>query len=119
MRFPLLLFIALSVLGIAAQKTDAETFYYFCTSHSKNPQKTDGKQYILLTEVKAIKTEEATFKKMAKEWQNMVDQRCKNDQGCTGNLNYYTDKESAQAQLEIVKKLYKDPSRFIVQKVNF
>ena len=46
-------------------------------------------------------------------------QICQSEKGCTSDLNFYTTPEAATAELENMKKVYGDTTRYSLKQENF
>jgi hypothetical protein len=117
---PLILvpFLLFQIFVTPNKKTES-TFYYFCDSHSMDPQTVIGRQVILYTKVYKIIGEKNTIKERTKEWLKLVENNCENEKGCTSDLNYYPTKEDAEKQFESTKHLYRDASKYILKLIDF
>jgi|GEM_PF-3662198 len=92
-------------------------FFYFCLSHSKYSTSVKEKQFIIYTNIDEFTGDENKLREISRKWGEYVRLNCENNIGCTSDLNYYKSKEQADMQLEIVKKRYSDPEKFILKKV--
>lgn len=102
--------------GVISQK---KTFFYFCTSRGMESVSDGPKETILLTKVTKITCDEASFRTIANKWQAYVDNTCKNNGGCTSDLNYYETVEAAQAEFLKYERKYADATKFNTSMVNF
>ena len=93
------------------------SFYYFCQSTPRPWGKIVGKQNILYTDVVQIECEEAYFKTLAADWGATVDKNCKNENGCTSDLNYYPSLSQAKTQFDNLLKRYTDTAIYNAQKI--
>lgn len=117
---PALLLIApflLPVNKFTGNVKNEKTFYYYCDSHSMDPQSVKGKQVILYTEVYKITCEEERISDKTVAWAALVDAACENERGCTSDLNYYETKEEAETRLKETKKHYSDTEKYTLKKM--
>ena len=97
------------------QSKKPQTFYYFCVSHSVNPS--SNKQVILYTEISKINCEESELGKQSKKWTSLVNENCKNQAGCTSDLNYYPTENDAKVKFQKMKERYADSKKFSLVKL--
>ncbi len=118
-----LLALTLLTLCIAACNKDLvntkNTGYYFCYSHKWKPQADSAITYILYTDIQPIHGDEQIIREKASKWGQLVHRRCKNTNGCTSDLMYYYTIQQAEANRNQVFELYKDPEKYIMEKVDF
>jgi hypothetical protein len=112
----LILIFFVSSFQSRSKKDFTAGYYYFCDSHPFVWGASD-KKYILYTDIVQIECEEAYFKTLAEEWGKTVTNNCKNEQGCTSDLNYYHTLSDAKTQLDKLLKRYSDTTIYNVRKV--
>lgn len=93
-----------------------ETYYYFCSSR---PIQSDSNANIAFyTEVRSTECDKAYMKYLAQGWGLYLKENCRNANGCTSDLNYYTTLEHAQKEFKSILNRYQSKSYTLV-KVEF
>lgn len=101
-----LLFLLPLISFTKEQEPKEETYYYFCTSRPIKKDVPSGTGFY--TDIKQVCGDQAYMKLISRAWYNYLKTKCKNQSGCTSDLNYYTTMEHAQAEYQsIVVKRYK------------
>lgn len=99
--------------------TFKSTGYYFCYSHEKKPKEESTLKYILHTDILKIERDVQVTKEKASDWDKFVNNRCKNTGGCTSDLMYYDTFDEADAMRNEMFKIYKNPEKYQIEKVEF
>jgi hypothetical protein len=117
----LLLFLlpALSNNHSIVKKDTKETYYYFCVSRALKSTGTNEKQYVLLTELKKVNCDETYLDTKAHDWSNFVNDICKNESGCTSDLNSYRTFREAKLQYQKTQRNFSDKNKYQFKKVSF
>jgi hypothetical protein len=91
--------------------------YYFCVSHTISTNSKSQKQNVLYTGIDTIASDEEMISLKTKEWAKYVVDNCRNENGCTSDLNYYQTEEQAETECSKMIMKLSDTAKYIAAKV--
>ncbi len=107
---------ALSDTAVATRKN---TVYYFFTSRAIDQQKVEGKQYAVYTAIQQMPNDLQKIKALTKAWADKVNGDCKNQTGCTSDLNTYATAAEAEKQWNGFVQKYSNTDKYVLTKEDF
>lgn len=112
---PCLFIMALLAIHCRSTKTSAsKTAYYFCVSRSWAQTLNIKPEYVIISGIQKINNDETVINVKADEWYTYIEKICKNEAGCTSDLNYYPTSQEAEAIRNDYLKKYNNTDNYIV-----
>ncbi|MBW0177428.1 hypothetical protein [Sediminibacterium sp.] len=102
-----------------AVATEENKVFYFYHSGAWGSKQVSGKQYVVYTNIQQMPNDPEKIKEMSKMWGDWVNKTCKNESGCTSNINVYPTAADAEKQLEGLKQRYRDEAKYSLTQVEF
>ncbi|TDO28037.1 hypothetical protein [Sediminibacterium goheungense] len=111
--------LAVCALSDTAVATRNNTVYYFFSSRAVNQKSVEGKQYAIYTDIKQMPNDVQRIKVLTKAWADKVNGDCKNQAGCTSDLNTYPTAADAEKQWNGFVRKYSDTDKYVLTKQDF